>query len=105
MDKPKIIGLSNTDDVVWYKLSPGDKTLKQLDSIFDIYDNLYDEEAKDIHSYAFHIVGGEMYFHKETKRYIVYFIFTKKTAHVILRKTLSWKEYDKEINKNFEFDK
>ena len=42
MNKEKILGLSNTDDVMWYKLSPGDETLKQIDLIFDIYDNLYE---------------------------------------------------------------
>jgi hypothetical protein len=105
MNKEKILGLSNTDDVMWYKLSPGDETLKQIDLIFDIYDNLYEDDAKNIHSYAFHIESGEMYFHKETENFVVYFIFTKNTAHVILRKTLNWKNYDSEIHKNFEFIK
>ena len=43
--------------------------------------------------------SGEKYFHKETENFIVYFIFTKTTAHVILRKTLNWKQYDNKIHK------
>jgi len=103
MSKEKILGLSNTNDVIWYKISPGDETLKQIDLIFDIYDNLYEDDAKNIHSYTFHLEFGDKYFHKETKNFIVYFIFTKNTAHVILRKTLNWEKYDGEIHKNFEF--
>jgi len=102
MDKEKILGLSNTEDVLWYKISPGDKTLKQIDLIFDIYDNLKEDGAKDIHSYQFQTEFGEKYFHKETENFIVYFIFTKNMAHIILRKTLNWEKYNAEINNHFE---
>jgi hypothetical protein len=103
MNKEKILSLSNTEDAMWYKLSPGDETLKKIDLIFDIYDNLYEEDSENIHAYSYHISSGDMHFHKETKNFIVYFIFTKNSAHIILRKTLDWKKYDKEIYNNFEF--
>ena len=105
MSKEKTLGLSNTEDVMWYSLSPSDETLRLLDEIFDIYDNLYEEDAKKIHSYAFHTEFGEMHFHKETESFIAYFIFTKTSAHVILRKILKWKKFSDLINKKFEFVK
>lgn len=105
MGKEKILGLSNTEDVMWYKLSPSDETLKLLDEIFDIYDNLFEEDTNNIHSYGFHTEFGERDFHKETEDFIIYFIFTKKMAHVILRKTLRWKYFNNLINKKFDFVK
>ncbi len=105
MNKEKILGLSNTDDAMWYRLSPSDETLKLLDDIFDIYDYLFEEDAKNIHSYAFQIEFGDKNFHKETENFIVYFIFTKTNAHVILRKTLEWKKFRDLINKKFKFVK
>jgi len=101
----KIIGLTNTEDVMWYQLSPEDETLKQIDSIFDIADTIFQEDTENIHSYAIHTKSKEMCFHKETDKFIVYFIFTKNAAHIILRKTLKWEEYNDEIQKNFKFDK
>ena len=105
MNKGKIIGLSNTEDSLWFKLSPGDETLKQIDLIFDIYDNLYEDDDKEIHSYAYHTDYEELCFHKETTEFIVYFIFTKNIAHVILRKALNWKKYNEDIHKTFDFVK
>ncbi|MBW2999923.1 hypothetical protein KY339_04570 [Candidatus Woesearchaeota archaeon] len=105
MSKGKILSLTNTDEVMWYRLSPEDKTLHSLDLIFDIYDSLYESDPKKIHSYSFHTKSGEMYFQKEDEDFIAYFIFTKTNAHIILRKTLNWEKYNKEINKSFEFVK
>jgi hypothetical protein len=98
LKKGKILGISNTDDGLWYKFAPEDKSLELLDLIFDIYDKLYDNDD-DMHKYQ------ELYFHKETKNFIAYFIFTKTEAHVILRKTLKWKKFDKEVTKKFDFSK
>jgi hypothetical protein len=103
MTDTKIIGLSNTEDVMWYKLSPGDETLKKIDLIFDIYDNIYEEYPKDMFSYDFHTQLKDMCFHKEGKDFVSYFIFTKKTAHIMIRKVLNWKKYSDEIHKNVDF--
>jgi len=103
MNNEKILGLSNTEDVMWFKISPSDTTLKIIDSIFDIYDNLYEDDAKDIHSYEFHMESGEMSFNKETDEFVAYFIFTKTTVHVILRKTLNWENYSNKIKDSFKF--
>ena len=90
---------------MWYKLSPTDETLKLLDTIFDIYDDLYDDDDSKIHSYAYHTEQGEIDFHKSNDEVTVYFIFTKKNAHVILRKVHSWKSFNDEIQKSFKVTK
>ena len=46
-----------------------------------------------------------IYFDKETKDFIVYFIFTKNNVHIILKKSLNWKKYEKKIHDNFIFAK
>lgn len=105
MTKAKIKGLSNTEDSMWFKLSTCNETLKKLDSIFNISDDLWTEGPGDKYSYKFHTEFGEKCFHNETEEFIVYFIFSKDIAHVILRKTLKWKKYSDKIQKEFEFTK
>jgi hypothetical protein len=105
MTKGRIIGLSNSEEAMWYKLAPEDETLKQIDSIFDIYDSLFREDHGDIYSYKFQIQECEMTGNLMTEDFIGYFIFTEKTAHVILRKTLNWEKYNDAIQKKFAFKK
>ena len=103
MTKEKIISISNTEDAIWYGLAPTDATLEKLDNIFDIYEKLYFGDEDKVHSYIDQIRGGESSFHQESKEYVVYFIFIKKVAHVILRRTLKWKKFSKLIEENFDF--
>jgi hypothetical protein len=105
MVKPKIRGLANTDDSMWYTLSPEDATLEQLDLIFDLYDFLYDENAPEKYSYAFYTEFRELTYEVDAVEYLAYFIFSKTNAHVILRKTRDWKKFSDLIQEKFEFVK
>ena len=102
MDKQKIIGLSNNDDLMWYRLAPTINTLIQLDSIFDICD--YFAENNKVSSFEYEIEFGPGHFIKENQDFTAYFILTNKAVHVILRKRLKWKKYNDLINENFEFN-
>lgn len=98
-----MMGLSNTEDALWYRLAPSDQTLKHLDAVFDIYDNLFEEEEKDIFNYQNHIRSEQLHFHKETESYTAYFILTEQVVHLILRKTKEWEPLAERIRELFRF--
>jgi len=100
----KILGLTNTEDSLWFRLSPGDATLKEIDSIFDIYDDLYAEPEKKILSYAYHVTQDTS-FQKEGDGFLAYFILARASMHIILRKEGSWKRYSERILDRFRFSK
>jgi hypothetical protein len=103
MVKGEIKAISNVEDSIWYKLAPTDDTLKLLEGIFKIYDNLFEETMDNIYSYMLQTENGDISFSKETEKFVAYFIITRKYTHVILRKIHNWEKYNKEILDSFKF--
>jgi len=103
MQKEKILGMTHTEEIIWYRFTPTDKTLEFLDSVFDIYDNIFENDSSKIYSYSFKMDFGDFNFFKETKEFSAYFIFSKSYAHLLLRKTKNWEKFSKLILEKFEF--
>ncbi len=97
------LGLSNTDEMVWYRLAPEDATLQVLSSIFDLKDKLAQEDSEDLMTYAALTENGEIFFHRETEQYVAYFIFNRQHAHVLLRKTFEWEQFNTQMEELFRF--
>ena len=101
LKKGKAFDIKETSDSVWFELHPEDLTLKHIDCVFDIYDQLYAEELDDFFSYDEQMKNGELSFFKDTENYLAYFIFTRSTGHVMLRKLKEWKPKKDELLKRF----
>ncbi|MGV8142124.1 MAG: hypothetical protein ACP5NS_00640 [Candidatus Pacearchaeota archaeon] len=103
----KIIGLSNTEDALWYRFPANDETINGLDIVFEIQDLLFHSVELKNPAYKDYLKQGrgENHFIIENQDILAYFIFTKSNAHLILRKTLKWQEYQKAIDKVFDFIK
>jgi hypothetical protein len=97
-----ILGLSNTEDALWYKLSPTDDTLRALDDIFGLHNHLCEYEVEGIVTYESFVADQEINFHCE-EGHIAHFIFTKQKAQVILRKTLGWQALHAQMLERFAF--
>jgi len=98
-----ILGLSNTKDSKWYRLVPEDSTLRLLDEIFDLADKLYEENSRKIYSYKFKTAGEDITLNLDAKDVRAYIILTKNAAHLIIRKCLKWKKFEREMEKRFKF--
>ncbi|MAG45621.1 MAG: hypothetical protein CMH63_02510 [Nanoarchaeota archaeon] len=109
MKKEKILGLSNNEDSHWFKLQGTDQALKHLDKIFDTSDLwtywFHELEKEDTGSYNWLVQNSPLDFTSDEKDYLVYFIFTTSTIHLILRRVRKFEKYKKEILKHFEFKK
>lgn len=102
LEQGKAYGVNETHDSVWFELHPGDLTLKHIDVVFDIYDQLYEEDAFDFFSYENHMGNGELTFFKDHPEYLAYFIFTQQAGHIVLRKIKEWKHKKDQILERFQ---
>ncbi len=103
----KIISISNTEDSLWYRFPANEETINGLDIVFDIRDLLYHDVELKNPTYKDYLKSGrgELSFKIDNKDIMTYFIFTKNNVHLILRKSLKWVEYQKVIDKVFDFTK
>lgn len=101
----KILGLSNTEDSLWYRFPANDETINGLEIVFEINELTFHDMTSRKPSYKDYLNSGrgENSFNIENQDIIAYFILTKSNAHLILRKTLKWQEYQKMIDKVFDF--
>ena len=101
----KILSLSNTEDSLWYQFPANDETINALNIVFEINDLVYHEIAPNKFTYKNYLNSGrgEKSFTISNNDIIAYFIFTKSTANLIIRKSLKWKEYEKSMNSVFDF--
>lgn len=102
-EKGKLYTVKNNEDSIWFEMHPSNNTIEHLDNIFDIHEHLYDEVAEDLFSYDHPLTSSELSFFKEHPEFFAYFIFTKQSSHVLLRKTKEWKRKREEILNRFDY--
>ena len=98
-----LIGIENTEDIIWFKIRPTLETLDILDSVFLFSEDLdYDYTPHSLESYHHILKTKYRYFSLKGKDFLAYFIFEKDMLHVILRKKDEYEKYTKMLINSLE---